>query len=169
MPRKVGYSIFGLIFAAALLLPGTASAWTQLFEESGYGNFDKIEAFMVTDGIDFVGGWTGMTGEDWTSSLVNPDYAVATGPAINSMQMALSFSSGSSVPLQFDFLGWYGDVVVDPARATWNGSGWSIASIQVDPASYNRSSEPVPEPGTMMLLGAGLIGLASYGRKFFRR
>jgi len=42
-------------------------------------------------------------------------------------------------------------------------TGDNGGSINVDVSS------PVPEPGTMMLLGSGLVGLAGYGRKRFKK
>lgn len=33
------------------------------------------------------------------------------------------------------------------------------------PFSHDAESAPVPEPGTMLLLGSGLIGIATFGRK----
>lgn len=39
----------------------------------------------------------------------------------------------------------------------------------VEFAPFSHDASVVPEPGTMMLLGTGLIGLASFGRKKFRK
>ena len=42
-------------------------------------------------------------------------------------------------------------------------SGWVTGDIAIEPSSI------VPEPATVFLLGAGLIGLAAYGRRKFRK
>ncbi|MEA5115752.1 MAG: PEP-CTERM sorting domain-containing protein [Geobacteraceae bacterium] len=65
---------------------------------------------------------------------------------------------------------------VDPADSTgswstydiWNigGPGTGGYDLQISHLlGYNPSSVPVPEPGTVILLGAGLVGLALCGRR----
>ena len=43
-------------------------------------------------------------------------------------------------------------------------------AFQIDDFQFESTTGKVPEPSTMLLLGAGLIGLAGYGRKkFFKK
>jgi hypothetical protein len=63
---------------------------------------------------------------------------------------------------------WY---LFDLTALAWNGtadldlSGFWPNQGAISHVSLFGSSVPVPEPATMLLLGAGLIGLAGYGRK----
>ena len=54
----------------------------------------------------------------------------------------------------------------------WDGDdalGSTASIFNIDLATENEQSAPVPEPGTMMLLGTGLVGLAGFRRKIQKK
>lgn len=94
-------------------------------------------------------GWSWVTGEkwdyqSWIAGEANDYYDGRNGYDPINSEMFLSVRSGSN---------W-----------NWNDEG-NLGNI----SGYLAETAPVPEPGTIVLMGLGLVGLAGVGRKKFRK
>ena len=137
--------------------PAVIGSWQQAFNESGVGNFTKVETIFVSGpGGPFESpGFNGLAA-GWTISSFSPGLVVAGGPALNSMTWNIQFLGSQSDPFVFDFYAWNGNSIVDSASATWN-NGWTIGAATVPPV--------VPEPTTII---SGALLLLPFGASTLR-
>ncbi|MDH4028173.1 MAG: PEP-CTERM sorting domain-containing protein [Nitrospirota bacterium] len=63
------------------------------------------------------------------------------------------------------FSGYLLDNSTKPTSGTWDVGNKELSHLTL----YARGNTPVPEPGTIMLLGSGLVGVAALGRKRFKK
>lgn len=102
------------------------------------------------------------------------DYATATLTTFDAISIAdvnladgfLTLGDGGSLGLNFDPAVTVGSTLFLVTGEVGGQQGEFIdASVYVS----DEPIEPVPEPATMLLLGSGLIGIAGFGRKKFKR
>jgi hypothetical protein len=144
--------------------PVEGDSWGQQFNESGIGDFNKVEAFIL-EGPSFEDPGFRILSSGWNTELVNPNYVRAWGSDLINLTLEIRFSGEKSNPFSFLWIAWDDTTVRNCAKATWGGPGWVITQ-PVNESDYELDrSAAVPDAGIMWLLGPALIGFGLIARR----
>jgi hypothetical protein len=133
--------------------PIEGGSWSQGFNESGVGNFDRMQVDWLSGTMFEPPTFTSLA-SGWNVVYENGGRnAVALGTAIDNMTFNIHFTGNSADGVSFQFTAFNGTVVKESARATYNG-GWNFAAS----GSPAKLPSEVPEPGTLLMLGI-VLGL----------
>lgn len=163
-------------------VPSASAAWTaQVPTCGGCGPTQTAEFFIYNDSGAGAFGSTPITGlpVGWSSTRVNANYAVATGPTAFLSSWFEDYLGNQADSLEIDMFFWSGaplaSTISFAANYTWSNGLFSLncqnfgagCSGQLDATgvNYDRSPTSVPEPATAALVGLTLLGWARSRRR----
>ncbi|MGV7224757.1 MAG: PEP-CTERM sorting domain-containing protein [Nitrospinales bacterium] len=125
---------------------------------SGYwidGNDDQVMVEGTAIGSVDLGTLNGggSQGSFWTWNWDSPSLSI-----FNVASIFTEWALGENLGITISAAGGWGDGILELASSTF--------SLEYENGDLN-TAVPVSEPATMLLLGSGMIGLASFGRKKF--
>ncbi|MEI8361247.1 MAG: PEP-CTERM sorting domain-containing protein [bacterium] len=166
-----------LSLVAIILLNVNVSMATQGFSYVTSSYFDKIEMYRLSGTNAFTN-----TVVTWSESpswdIVTAANFVALSSMVDVKGLNFELSLTNNTPLSFDFFVLDtspGFNIVDSYNIHLDNAGWGYYNNFIDQASalarYNRDfllisgAEPVPEPGTLLLLGCGVFGIVVFSKR----
>jgi hypothetical protein len=151
---KASISI-GLLCLLVFATNALATPWYADFISPRDTTFDTLELFITSGGPladPGLGNFmtiSGNTATTWSGSLINPNYALATGTddlepftmtnPPRTWDFALVereyFASDKSQPLSYDLLVWngFGCDLVSVSHVVWNGTAWISSKFEPPP------------------------------------
>jgi hypothetical protein len=160
-----------LSFSVSLLNPsftvansvinGIHASPNQFTGGEGAVSGEEVE-FMITFMTPFL---VGATDHDFFRpevALSNGNFLWLSAPKpITSPGTPFQFPGGSSTDLQ----SWIRNDGTGGLAPDWERIGTDVTHQGPFNAAFSLSGDPVPEPSTLLLFGAGLLGLGAWGRK----
>jgi PEP-CTERM motif len=142
-----------------------SSTETEAVFLSGTYNFSgtvplALEATLF--GIEFYESPGGAVSDFFILGVSEPDLNTST------QGFTVTFYSDGAENFQEQLYSLFQMTFANPVKVVEDGQahGWSFEALRIYAISDVDTPASVPEPGTMLLLGSGLIGLAAFRRRF---
>ena len=121
--------------------PTSTGSWTQTFNESGVGAFDRVQILAVTGGpFETPITQNAFTVMSWAQDCSNSIESSASGPATANMNWDITFQGAAGSPLSFYFQAFSGATLLETAFVSWNGASFTIDNFVPGTGSWPGGS-----------------------------